>query len=799
MALSLLDTTRQPVSRLLALNEDGTALADLTPWLASYDLTFTDELKAHQATLYLAAPSPGFFSKYGQGGGASYLVENTLLSLQKGFVDPATGVPALYPAFVGRVAHVSSTTDRAAPETVQVDAFDLMKLSLKQKVTTDAYYNTQANLIAADLAARYGDRYARSLGSRLAPLDYSYPYVQWPDTALIDILREVFEPALYFPMYGYDGRLTTRPRLGAGGAACLGYPDQTAPPAPDFVLPDAALIKSITEGWQDAADFVNQVRVLGRALGESVTLGPPQLITTLGDAVNSNYAAPRSGITRRVYFSQQSGGANSVTAQNVYLRIYDASFHLHDNTPYGGTNGGDYRYLATAPGIVNDLGNVIPYPVYDQGFPPGHQNVVSQKADGRTEGGIAIAASAPNFVDVQVFANSNGGGFIWAIEVRGQPVLTAQQTLTAIVDLAPVPFTDTLTDTFGDHQTFQGSHPVWAMGTPVSLTVNGASWGTNSADGVQVDTRWQADYERGRVVFQTRLFLPFSADGLFTGGTAGSAATAYSTAVLTGAAPLAVYQSYRQTGKDSAFSYALTGLQVGRGYTVRLHLADPTSTASGQRVFDVLANGAMAAQGVDIYQLAGGRANAAVQEITGLQPDGGGNLVLSFQNGGVTGSVSPGTGSPLVCGIEVVLPQGTGGVAYAINCGGAAITPAVPVVQATGAYSPSQQVYGVASVTDDNPLLGTLAQCRNMAQYLLNYASWARNPLTVRTQSIPTLYPGQKLQFFHPRRGPSGADYSMYIEGIKRHQHRPDVAGGVAEDETDFDEFSGYLLFRSFR
>ena len=801
MSFTLLDTTRQPTSKLLVLNEDATTLADLSAYIVSYDLTFTDEFKAHQATITLAQPSPGYFSKYGSAGGQTYLVENRLLSLQKGFVDLQNGAVTLWPAFTGRVTHVTAGNDRTGAEIVQVDCFDLMKLLLKQKVTTDPYYNTQANLIAADIVALYGDKYSDVTGLNLAALNYNFPLVEWPDTLLIDILREIYEPVLYFPMFGYDGALRSRPRLGsgtlgAGGSAILGYPDQLTQPLPDFVLPDDTLIKTITEEWQDATDFVNQVRVLGRALAESITLGPAQVLTTLGDPVNSNFIAPRAGISKRIYFSQQSGGANAVTAQNVYLKIYDASFHLHDNTPYGGVSGGDYRYLATGPGIVSDIGSTIPYPIYDQSFPPGHQNVVSQKADGRTEGGIAIAASAPNFVDVQVFANSNGGGFIWAIEVRGQPVLTAQQTITSIVDLAPVPFTDTLTDAFGDHQTFQGSHSVWAMGTPVSLTVNGASYGTNSADGVQVDTRWQADYERGRIVFQNRLFLPFSADTLFTGGTTGNTTINYNLTLLTNAAPLAVYQSYRQTGSNSAFSYSLTGLQVGRGYTVRLHLADPSSTGTGQRIFDVLANGAVAAQGVDIYQLAGGSRTGVIQEITGIQPDANGSLVLTFQNGSVPGSVSPGTGNPLVCGIEIDLPHGTGGVAYAINCGGTAINPAVPTVVATGAYSPSQQVYGISNITDDDPLLGTLSQCQNMAQYLLNYASWARCPITAHTQSIPLLYPGQVLQFFHRRIGANGADVSMYVQAIKRHQHRPETAqGGAVEDDCDYDEFSGYLLY----
>ena len=702
MAFTLLDTTRQPVSKLLLLNEDGSTLADASANIVSYDLAFADELKAHTASLTLQNAG-GYYDKYGTGGGATHLVENRLLSLQKGFVDMATGQPVLYPAFTGRITRASAGYDRAQGEVVQIDCFDLMKLFLKQKVTTDSYTNTQANLIAQDVAVRYGDKYCQIAGFSLAALNYSFPFVQWPDTLLLDILREIYEPVLYFPMFGYDGKLTTRPRLGGSGAAVLGYPDQAVQPAADFIFPDATLIKSIGCQWQDMTDFVNQVRVLGQGLGESVTLGPSQVLTTLGDPINTNFISPKDGISRRIYFSQQSGGANAVTAQNVYLKIYGGSFHLHDNTGYGGTPGGDFKYLASGPGLVNDIGHVIPYPIYDQSFPPGHQNVQSQKASGKTEGGIAIADLAPNFVDVQVFANSDGGGFNWAIEVHGQPVLTAQETLTAIVDLAPVPVTETLTDAFGDHQTYQGSRAPWAMGTPVSLTVGGVSYGTNSADGVQVDTRWQADYERGRVVLQNRLFLPFTADAFFSGGTAGTTSQVFDTTLLTDPAPQAVYQSYRRIGGNNAFTYSLTGLQVGRGYTVRLHLADPTDTASGQCVFDVLANGAVAAQGLDPVALAGGKGKAFIQEITGLQPDANGNLTLSFQNGSVPGSVSPGTGSPFCCGIEVVLPQGTGGIAYAINCGGAALTPAPPAVSATYAYSPCQQVYGINNVQDDNP------------------------------------------------------------------------------------------------
>ena len=118
MAFTLLDTTRQPTSKLLLLKEDGSTLADASANLVSYDLTFTDELKAHTASLTLANPG-GYYDKYGAGGGATHLVENRLLSLQKGFVDLATGAKTLYPAFTGRITQASAGYDRSQGEVVQ--------------------------------------------------------------------------------------------------------------------------------------------------------------------------------------------------------------------------------------------------------------------------------------------------------------------------------------------------------------------------------------------------------------------------------------------------------------------------------------------------------------------------------------------------------------------------------------------------------------------------------------------------------------------------------------------------------
>src|SRR5262249_55703875 len=95
-------------------------------------------------------------------------------------------------------------------------------------------------------------------------------------------------------------------------------------------------------------------------------------------------------------------------------------------------------------------------------------------------------------------------------------------------------------------------------------------------------------------------FAESTADGIETSGVAGPA-------------PQAVYQTYR-TGYD--FTYTLAGLTKGASYTVRLDFAEPTYTAAGKRVFDVLVNGAKALPDFDIYAAAGGKDKAVARTLT---------------------------------------------------------------------------------------------------------------------------------------------------------------------------------------
>jgi RHS repeat-associated protein len=146
---------------------------------------------------------------------------------------------------------------------------------------------------------------------------------------------------------------------------------------------------------------------------------------------------------------------------------------------------------------------------------------------------------------------------------------------------------------------------------------------------------------------------PFVYDTGFSGGSTGNTAAAIATAGVTNPAPQAVYQTYRD---GPSFSYTLTGLTPSAPYTLRLHFADPTSTAAGQRQFDVSVNGAPALTNFDIFAAAG--QDKAVVESLPVTADSQGQLTIGFSQGSA--------GYPLVNGIEV---DSGGSVVQAINCG----------------------------------------------------------------------------------------------------------------------------------
>lgn len=134
----------------------------------------------------------------------------------------------------------------------------------------------------------------------------------------------------------------------------------------------------------------------------------------------------------------------------------------------------------------------------------------------------------------------------------------------------------------------------------------------------------------------------YAADEDFSTGNEFSTGSTVSTAGVVSPAPEAVYQSVRWA---SSFNYTLPGLTAGASYTVRLHFAELTWTAAGQRIFNVAINGTPVLSNFDIFAAAGGQLKALIKQFN-TTANSSGQVVISFTNGGVD--------NPEVAGIEVL-------------------------------------------------------------------------------------------------------------------------------------------------
>jgi len=119
----------------------------------------------------------------------------------------------------------------------------------------------------------------------------------------------------------------------------------------------------------------------------------------------------------------------------------------------------------------------------------------------------------------------------------------------------------------------------------------------------------------------------FVADEDVSGGGSDTSVNTISTAGVTNAAPMAVYQSERA----GTFTYTIPGLTAGTQYTVLLHFAEFYWTAAGKRVFNVAINGTAALSNFDIYATVG--ANKALVEQFTATANGSGQIVIAYTNG----------------------------------------------------------------------------------------------------------------------------------------------------------------------
>lgn len=793
-----------PVSQLLAVDEDGTELLDLTPYLIRPSVTFRDELEASQATFSIVNAS-GNFSKFG-GDNATILEENRKLIWKKGFTDPVTGTALLIPAYVGRITQVRAGYDRKGGQpTLEVSCLGLLKNSMKQKATTDNYANMQVNLILGDIAARYTE-FGPSQ-QEFADLDYVYGNVQMPDFPVPDMLSTLMDPLLFYVREGEDGKLLTGPRLGTAlqsGTQILGYPDAEEAPTPiQYVIPDN-LVVSISEMWQDHQS-VNQVRVLGQAEDAVVSLGPDQVLHEQQDSEIAYNAVQ----TFQCYFGQHTGSASNVLAENVYVTI---------NYSTTGTDA-----LDSSPETVT-LG-----PFADSASAVG-QHVDVHNSDGHKVMTFQVMQLLPTYLVLKVigrgyssglFHTTHHGGGDYNFTVNGQPQISTSVTLTAIKDYHPATVTgETGDDAFGDHQTFQFAHAPFAMGTTVELFIGGTSQGKNSADQQNVSLLYKVDWERGRCVLKTNLYRVFVADDgstqptgaavpAVTGGTAATNSITWTQDPIGSEAnptPASLYQSNRH----GEFTYVFGGLTVGQSYDLTLHFADPTASRAWdgssdltvddetQRVFDVYVNGAQMLHDYDIYAKGGGQYKAVQETISGQTPDSDGNITVLFTahdpltgyafhpyEGGSTGTHTH--FEAIVSGIEVLMPQGQGADPYAVNAGGPAINPTAPTVTCNYGYSAVQEEQGIQNLEINNPLIATQEACESIAQFFINYAAWSKNQMDVTVKSLPHLQPGDLIQFYHKR---INKDVTAYLESISRTQDR---------SQGDNDTLSTYVLYAQSR
>ena len=121
----------------------------------------------------------------------------------------------------------------------------------------------------------------------------------------------------------------------------------------------------------------------------------------------------------------------------------------------------------------------------------------------------------------------------------------------------------------------------------------------------------------------------FGADQGPTGGVAIAVPDASRDTSVWGTAPAAAYGTERRSSAGGSFAYAMSGLEPGKRYTLRLHFSESEVSAVQQRLFDVEVNGVKALAGFDVFAVAGAKNKAVVRELPATA-DASGTVNVSF-------------------------------------------------------------------------------------------------------------------------------------------------------------------------
>jgi hypothetical protein len=135
---------------------------------------------------------------------------------------------------------------------------------------------------------------------------------------------------------------------------------------------------------------------------------------------------------------------------------------------------------------------------------------------------------------------------------------------------------------------------------------------------------------------------PFAPDEDFNAGNEFTSSSSIDTSHTYNPAPAAVYQTCRWA---PSFTYTVSGLNAGSTYAVRLHFAELSWTAAGQRLFNVAINGTSVLNNFDIFATSGAQNRALTEEFTAVASSSG-TITIAFTQGTAD--------NPEVNGIEVL-------------------------------------------------------------------------------------------------------------------------------------------------
>jgi hypothetical protein len=170
---------------------------------------------------------------------------------------------------------------------------------------------------------------------------------------------------------------------------------------------------------------------------------------------------------------------------------------------------------------------------------------------------------------------------------------------------------------------------VWGPGKPESIHRVGVNFGAPGARMTQAGTLWLEHPRAGGPAPELKLTtVPASPDAYYRHSVWMEGGTGWPWVAASGAKRLT--------------EVTLEGLKDGV-YTVRLYFAEPEDKQPGDRIFDVMLQDRKVLQGFDIAKEAGGSMRAVVKEFSGVRTAGKLTLALT-----------PQTGDPLLCGLEII-------------------------------------------------------------------------------------------------------------------------------------------------